>query len=132
MLIDDAGIFYLDGTHIGTIAEVVHNWLPSQKTEIKAEFLTLHINWINYTLKFNQQIKEQYEAECLAYQARADAAEVAKLVEPLQIEIAEKDATIVSLQNQIADLQSQLQEASQQVVSQEEILKRLEALEAKQ
>ena len=41
-------------------------------------------------------------------------------------------AQIESLTAQIADLQSQLQGASQQVVSQEEILKRLEALEAKQ
>lgn len=132
MLIDDNANFYLEGTHIGTLPEAVHNWLPNQSAKTKAEFLTLHINWIEYTLKFNQQIKEQYEAECLAYQARADAAEVAKLVEPLQIEIAEKDATIAQLQNQVTDLKSQVDSANQQIVSQDEILKRLEALEAKQ
>lgn len=51
---------------------------------------------------------------------------------PLQKQIAEKNATIEALTAQVSDLQSQLQATSQQIVSQEGILARLEALEAAQ
>lgn len=77
------------------------------------------------------EVKAEFEADLASIRSEAKN-ELDQQIAAASKREFEAKQQIAQLQSQITDLQFQLQESSQQIVSQDEILKRLEALEAAQ